>query len=551
MFSGCALLIDYVLTITVSIASGTDALFSLLPIQWHTYRLVFVVVVVAMLMLLNMRGVKESVLMLTPIFLIFLITHIFIIIYALCRNSSNIGQLAASTSGDLHSTVSQIGLWGAIFLILKAYSMGAGTFTGIEAVSNSLTVLREPKVQTAKHTMRYMAISLSFIVLGLMVAYLFYSVNLQSGKTLNAVLFEQATSGWGRAGFIFVLVTLISEATLLFVAAQTGFVGGPAVLANMANDRWFPTRFSTLSDRLVTQNGILILGGFALLLMIFTNGSVKLLVVLYSINVFITFVFSQAGMVRHWWQSRVEFKGWLKKFFVSGLGLALSAFILVSMIIMKFHAGGWITLFITGTLIIISIFIKRHYYATAKLLHRLNSLVTVAESAEETLVSTSLNAQQKQEPDLRAKTAVILVSGFNGIGLHTLFGVIRLFGGVFKNFVFVQVGVVDAGNFKGKAEVGKVEAEAKNDIARYVNFMHKQGFYSEGSFRVGTDVVEEVNNIAPEILKRFPNAVFFGGQLIFPKDSLILRFLHNYTVFAMQKKLYREGIPFVILPIRV
>jgi hypothetical protein len=99
--------------------------------------------------------------------------------------------------------------------------------------------------------------------------------------------------------------------------------------------------------------------------------------------------------------------------------------------------------------------------------------------------------------------------------------------------------------------VGKVEAEAKNDIARYVNFMHKQGFYSEGTFRVGTDVVEEVNSIAPEILKRFPNAVFFGGQLIFPKDSLILRFLHNYTVFAMQKKLYREGIPFVILPIRV
>ncbi|MFA7653016.1 MAG: APC family permease [Candidatus Omnitrophota bacterium] len=551
MFSGCALLIDYVLTITVSIASGADALFSLLPMQWHTYRLIFAVAVVAILMLLNMRGVRESVLMLMPIFLIFLVTHIFIIIYAFCRHSSSIGQLAASTSGDLHSTISQIGLWGAIFLVLKAYSMGAGTFTGIEAVSNSLTVLREPKVQTAKHTMRYMAISLSFIVLGLMVAYLFYRVNLQPGRTLNAILFEQATSGWGRAGFIFVLVTLISEATLLFVAAQTGFVGGPAVLANMANDRWFPTRFSTLSDRLVTQNGILIMGGLALAIMVATGGSVKLLVVLYSINVFITFVFSQAGMVRHWWQSRARVRGWLKKILINGLGLILCVFILISMIAMKFHQGGWVTLFITGTLVILAILIKRHYYATAKLLHRLNSLVTVAESAEETLVNTALEAQSREEPDLKAKTAVILVSGFNGIGLHTLFGIIRLFGGVFKNFVFVQVGVVDAGNFKGKAEVGKVEAEAKSDIARYVNFMHKQGFYSEGVFKVGTDVVEEVSGIAPEILARFPNVVFFGGQLIFPKDSLILRFLHNYTVFAMQKKLYREGIPFVILPIRV
>jgi amino acid transporter len=551
MFSGCALLIDYVLTITVSIASGADALFSLLPMQWHAYKLVFAVMVVFTLMLLNMRGVKESIVLLMPIFLVFLATHAFIIIYAFCKNSSNFGALAVSTANDLQGTVSQVGLWGTIFLILKAYSMGAGTFTGIEAVSNGTNVLREPKVQTAKHTMRYMSISLSCVVLGLMVAYLFYGVNLQPGKTLNAILFGQATASWGSIGYVFVLVTLISEATLLFVAAQTGFLGGPAVLANMANDRWFPTRFSTLSDRLVTHNGILIMGGLALLLMVFTNGSVKFLVVLYSINVFITFCFSQAGMVRHWWNLRRELKGWLKKLFINGTGLALSAFILTSMVIMKFSEGGWITLFITGTLIVLALLIKRHYYQTAKLLHRLNNLVTVAESAEDTLASAAADMAQELKADPKAKTAVLLVSGFNGIGLHTLFGVIRLFGGTFKNFVFVQVGIVDAGNFKGRSEVGRLETEAKTDVARYVKFMHKQGFYAEGRFEVGTDVVEEVGNIAPKILERFPNAVFFGGQLIFPQDSFAIRFLHNYTVFAMQKKLYREGIPFVILPIRV
>lgn len=551
MVSGCALLIDYVLTITVSIASGTDALFSLLPMQWHAYRLVFAVMVVAVLILLNMRGVKESVLALTPIFLIFLITHIFIIVYALCKNSSNFGVLAASTAGDVKSTVSQIGLWGTIFLVLKAYSMGAGTFTGIEAVSNGIPVLREPRVQTAKHTMRYMAISLSFVVLGLMVSYLFYKIIPQPGKTLNAILFEQATRDWRSLGLIFVFIALIAEATLLFVAAQTGFIDGPRVLANMANDRWFPTRFSTLSDRLVTQNGILIMGGLALVLMTATNGSVQFLVVLYSINVFITFCFSQAGMVRHWWNVRLQFKGWLKKLFINGVGLSLSAFILLSMVIMKFHNGGWITLFITGALVIIAILIKRHYYQTAKLLHRLNSLVNVAESAEESLLNDAVGLKQELKPEPRAKTAVLLVSGFNGIGLHTLFGVIRLFGEVFKNFVFIQIGVVDAGNFKGRDEVGKVEAEARNDIRRYVKFMNKQGFFAEGIFEVGTDVVEEVSKIAPSVLKRFPNAVFFGGQLIFPHDSFAVRFLHNYTVFAMQKKLYREGIPFVILPIRV
>ncbi len=551
MVSGCALLIDYVLTITVSIASGADALFSLMPMNLHVYRLAFAIMIVMALVILNMRGVKESVLVLTPIFLVFVATHIFIILYAFGKHSSNFGALAASTAGDLHNTVSQVGIWGAIFLVLKAYSMGAGTFTGIEAVSNGMPVLREPKIQTAKHTMRYMAVSLSFVVLGLMVAYLFYSVSLQPGKTLNAALFEAATSGWGKYAYPFILITLISEATLLFVAAQTGFLDGPRVLANMANDRWFPTKFSTLSDRLVTQNGILIMGVLALLLMVITGGSVKLLVVLYSINVFITFVFSQAGMVRHWWQMRSKIKGWLKKLFINGLGLSLSAFILVSMIVMKLNEGGWITLFITGALIGLALFIKRHYYQTAKLLHRLNNLVTVAESAEDTLLNPTLNIARDLKPDPKAKTAVLLVSGFNGIGLHTLFGIIRLFGGVFKNFVFVQIGIVDAGNFKGRDEVGRVESEVKTDVARYVKFMNKQGFYAEGIFEVGTDVVEEVSNIAPRILKRFPNSVFFGGQLIFPHDSFAVRFLHNYTVFAMQKKLYREGIPFVILPIRV
>ena len=160
MISGCALLIDYVLTITVSIASGADAIFSFIPAQWYPYKLSFAIMVVLVLMLLNMRGVKESVLPLVPIFLIFLLTHVFIIIYAFAKHLPNITQVASATKMDIQSTISQVGVWGMALLILRAYSMGAGTFTGIEAVSNGIPILREPKVETAKHTMRYMAISL-------------------------------------------------------------------------------------------------------------------------------------------------------------------------------------------------------------------------------------------------------------------------------------------------------------------------------------------------------------------------------------------------------
>ena len=549
MISGCALLIDYVLTITVSIASGADAIFSFFPVAWHTYRIGFAVFIVLVLTYLNLRGVKESVITLAPIFLTFLITHIFIIVLAFFRHVPNLSGIAVSTKADMHSTVSQVGILGMLFLILRAYSMGAGTYTGLEAVSNGIPILREPRVDTAKKTMRYMAISLSFVVMGLMIAYLFYGITPQQGKTLNASLLEQIAGGWGRSGFAFILITLISEASLLFVAAQAGFLDGPRVLANMALDRWFPTRFSYLSDRLVMQKGILIMGGLSALLMFLTHASVRFLVILYSINVFITFVLSQTGMVRHWWDCRhKKIKKWAGKIFINGIGLILSGFILISMIVMKFNEGGWITLFITATLVFLAILTKRHYYRIAKQLHRLNSLVATTESEEN---STAVISLQPPKFDPKAKTAVLIVSGFNGMGLHTLFGAIRLFGGAFKNFVFIEIGLVDAGNFKGVQELGNLEEHVKKDLDRYVSFMNQQGYFAQGLRVVGVDVVDEVNRITPKVIERFPNAVFFGGQLVFEQESFFSPLFHNYTVFALQKLLYRQGIPFVILPIRV
>lgn len=197
MFSGCALIVDYVLTIAVSIASGTDAVFSFLPVEWHAYKQQFAIAGIMILTILNLRGVKEAVAPLVPIFLIFVITHAFVIVYVPVTHLTNVQEVVKTTMSDVHTVSSKIGLAGMFLLILRAYSMGAGTFTGIEAVSNGLPILREPRVRTAKRTMRYMAISLSVMVLGLMFSYLLYKVEPQSGKTLNAVLFEHVTGNWG------------------------------------------------------------------------------------------------------------------------------------------------------------------------------------------------------------------------------------------------------------------------------------------------------------------------------------------------------------------
>ncbi|MDD4879851.1 MAG: amino acid transporter, partial [Candidatus Omnitrophica bacterium] len=190
------------------------------------------------------------------------------------------------------------------------------------------------------------------------------------------------------------------------------------------------------------------------------------------------------------------------------------------------------------------------YDNTAKLLKRLDALVMAAgySSSEEI---PGITKKEKGEFDPEAKTAVLLVNGFNGMGLHTLFNVFRLFGDSFKNFVFVQIGIIDAGNFKGAAELEHLQAQSKSEIDRYVNFVEQHGYHAEGMFAIGTDVVDEASKLAPKITEKYPQSVFFGGQIVFPKETFLTRLLHNYTVFSMQRKFYHEGIPVVILPIRV
>ena len=544
--SGCALLIDYVLTVTISVASGADALFSLLPGSAQHFKLAFAVAGVIGLTLINLRGVKESVVIWVPIFAVFVLTHIFVILYAMISHSSGLAGIATATTHEVHLVSGTVGWFGLMALLLKAYSMGAGTYTGIEAVSNGLPILREPRVRTGRRTMVYMGVSLALTVAGLLVAYQLYDVHINPDKTLNAVLVEQLTSGWNHlAGGTFTWVTLASEAALLIIAAQTGFLDGPRVLANMALDRWFPAQFANLSERLVTRNGVLLMGLSGFVMMLATRGSVDLLVIFYSINVFITFSLSQAGMVRHWWQERAGDPDWIRKLAINGFGLVLTGSILISLTIVKFNEGGWATLLVTGIFVVGAFGIKRHYNGVRLQLRRLDSIVEAAE-AEAKLVPAVPPAA-----DPKARTAVILVNGFNGLGLHTILNVPRMFGNTFRNFIFVQVGSVDAGNFKGAAEIDDLRAHTENEAARYVQFAQARGYGSKAFTAIGYDVTSEVMKLAREASTEFPNQVFFAGQLLFTYETNMTRWLHNHTVFTLQRRFFLSSMPFVVLPIRV
>ncbi len=544
--SGSALLVDYVLTISVSIAAGADQVFSVLPPEWHQYKLIIVTIVIFMLMLLNLRGVKESVTILMPIFLLFLITHIILIVGGIGSHISEAHRVASEVTNGFSNGLKTLGLLGMAGIFARAYSMGAGTYTGIEAVSNGIQIMREPKIDTAKRTMAYMAISLAVTAGGIMVCYLLFNVEPISGKTMNAVLLDRFAGNWTfiglPLGWLFVVITLASEAALLFVAAQAGFIDGPRVMGNMATDSWLPRRFASLSERLTMQNGVVIISIAAILTLVITKGNTSTLVLMYSINVFLTFSLSEMGMVRYWIKNREQYPDWSKHIIIHLIGLVLCLSILTVSIFEKFAIGGWVTLVITSLLILLCLKVKRHYKKVSDQLKRLDDVLTDIPAMEGWV-------QTKTIPN--ANTAVLMVKEYGGLGIHSLLSIQRLFPNHFKNMIFISIVNVDASTLKGKNELDEMREEQKNHLEKYVKFANQLGYNSDYRIAEGTDVIEEMEKLSAQIFKEFPRSIFFAGKLVFEREKWYQRILHNETAYAIQRRLQFGAMNCMVLPVRV
>ncbi|HEY3245111.1 MAG TPA: APC family permease [Phycisphaerae bacterium] len=546
--SGCALLVDYVLTITVSIAGGGNAVFSLLPLAWQPYKLWLEYAAIALLIVTNLRGVKESVTLLAPIFLMFIATHCVLILGGALYHLADAGAVMHSVGSGVRAGAAEFGVWGLFVIFVRAYSLGGGTYTGIEAVSNGVAILREPRVETGKRTMLYMAISLALTAGGLLLCYMLARVVPVEGQTLNTVLAQQLAGPIRIAGVpigkAFVYVTMASEAVLLLVAAQTGFIDGPRVMANMAIDNWLPRRFAALSDRLTTQNGIVLIGAAALVMLLYTGGHIDTLVVMYSINVFLTFSLSEFGMSRLMIRHRVSDPFWKRSLLIHATGFVLCISILTVMLVEKLGEGGWITLLATGSLIVPCFLIRRHYTAVGWRLAQLNADLALTDHLAGPRPATGT-------PGSSQPTAVVLVGGYSGVGVHTLLNVQRAFPGLFGGFLFVSVGVVDSGAFKGHDAIDALRADTQAALQKYVALARRLGFPAGYRMAIGTEVVDEAERLCMLIRTEFPRSVFFTGQLLFRQDRWYQRFLHNQTAFAIQKRLQWNGVPMVILPVRV
>jgi len=412
-------------------------------------------------------------------------------------------------------------------------------------VSNGVGILREPRVENGKRTMLYMSASLAFTAGGILLCYLLNRVPFESGRTLNASLWRLLTHGWRVGGADLspgiVAFTLVSEGALLFVAAQTGFLDGPRTLAAMAVDEWVPKRFKHLSERLVTQNGVLTMGVAAVAVLAYTRGVVGLLVVMYSINVFLTFTLSQFGMAKHWVQVRKE-GHWKRRLLVNAVGAVVTAVILVITASLKFRDGGWVTLVATGALVVLCVVIRRHYQRVRTMLASLDDVLLNLPFPE---------AKDSHELAPDGPTAIVLVENYSGLGVHTLLSTYRLMPRHFKNFVFVSVGLVDSAQFKGADEIGALEDKVRADLAAYVDLSGRMGAYAEYRFALGTDLVDELEHLCSDLIKEFRRPVVFAGQLVFQRETLFTRTLHHETAFSIQRRLQFLGVQVIVLPIRV
>mgnify|MGYP005832062447 CR=1 FL=1 len=546
LVAGSALVVDYCYTIAISIAACTDALFSFLPPAWQPYKLASASLLILLLSFLNLRGVKESIKVLLPIFIVFVVGHAVLIIYGIASQAHQVGPLLVHSYERGVADIKEIGLFATLFIFLKAYSLGAGTYTGIEAVANGMPTLQEPRIATGKRTMAFMAASLAFVASGILVNYLLNDVRPTYGQTLNATWAATLIGSWSAGGFDLgygaYLTILLSEGALLFVAAQAGFVAGPRLLATMANDSWVPRQFAHLSDRLVVKNGIYIMGAAALGLLLVTGGEVSILVILYSINVFIDFTLSQLGMTTHWWRHRRAHPNWKGRLLVNGTACALAAGILVVTSTLKMAEGAWINFFITVPLILVCYGIKRHYNVVRRQLQSLDEILLD--------VPTPERAQPPAKKQPGAPTAAIMVSAYNGLGVHAFLSIHRLFPGHFKNFVFVSAGVIDSSKFKGIEEVENLEESTRRMLMQYVNMANRLGFYAEGRHTLGVDRITALDEVCSQVVRDFPKTIFFAGKLVFPEDNVLTRLLHNQAAYAIERRLQYKGYQMMVLPVR-
>ncbi len=536
VLSGAALIVDYILTIAISVAAASDALFSLLPAHDQFLNLPCKLMMVIILVALNLRGMKESILVLMPIFLGFVITHFVLIIYGTMLHAHRAIEITSNIHLQTASIIHHYGLWFLFAFMLKAYSMGGGTYTGLEAVSNNVNVLAEPRVQTGKWTMLYMALSLSITAGGIILLYMLWNIHPVPGETFNAIVFTKILSTVPYHHLL-LIITLAFEAGILLLGANTGFLGGPAVLANMAVDQWMPSQFNNISNRLVKQNGVLFFGIGAFALLLLSDGHVDFLVIVYSTSVFLTFATTLFALGKYWIQEHSQ-KGAIVHIILSVFGLIICLTILITLLATRFFQGAWLCVVVIAAIFALCYRIKKYY-------RRLERKLSQVKRA---LKPTDIKPAEPTEIDKNAPTAAIFVNEDTGVGIYTFLNINNLFPKHYKNYIFIQVGVVDAKSLGAQRKLSFMKKKVEKNLEFFVSYARSFGFSAKAYAEFDTNAVQKLYELADEVHKEYPNTVFYCGRIVYQIENIFTRLLHSDIPTELQQKLHYHNMQMIILP---
>ncbi|MCR2802727.1 APC family permease [Paenibacillus soyae] len=348
LVAGGSLLVDYILTVAVSVSAGTDAITSAFP-ALHEYTVVIAVVFVLLLTLLNLRGVTESASVLAyPVYL-FVLALLVLIGVGIYR------VMTGEVSPELHTPVGTPIAGISLFLLLKAFASGSSALTGVEAISNAIPNFKSPAPNNAAKTLSAMGILLAVLFSGIVALAYFYGVSPLAEVTVVSQIAEETFS----RNFMYYFVQG-TTALILILAANTGYSAFPLLAVNLANDKFIPRMFTVRGDRLGYSNGIIILGLLSILLIIVFQGQTEQLIPLYAVGVFIPFTLSQTGMMVKWIREKPA--GWVSKLAINTTGAVISLMVTLMFFITKF-AQVWSVLIFLPIIIFLFHRIKKHYEA--------------------------------------------------------------------------------------------------------------------------------------------------------------------------------------------
>ncbi len=349
LVAASALLIDYVLTAAVSLTAGVAAIASAFPALWQ-HRTGVALVLLAIITLANMRGLREAgTLVAIPVYL-FVGSYLLMLGYGLIRALIEGPAALADSTAIAAETIQPV----TLFLILHTFSSGCTALTGVEAISNGVTVFKPPETRNARQTMIIMAVLMGVLLLASIGLTQHFGIVTHSEETILSALARHIL-GSGVLYFFIQITTLL----ILVVAANTSYIDFPRVASLIAQDRYLPRQLSSLGDRLVFSNGILLLAGSVAILIIIFGGDSHALIPLFAVGVFMAFTLSQAGMVFHW--MRLRGPQWHLKAFVNGLGAVTTGITFLVVVVSKFAEGAWIIAVLVPILVFIFYKIREHY----------------------------------------------------------------------------------------------------------------------------------------------------------------------------------------------